>query len=173
VVLAAKRVFETRLDFLVHRSVSLLGAALYPLEELFAQSKFDLNDGFSIGHSSLFKTRRHQIARDFRYRNRYRALTTDWPGMIYSTVFGTGRHVPRLARTSEEGMTTDEIRKMLDTKAVVSVWPEAAQALDLKRGQAYRAAASGDIQTIRIGKLMRVPSAWLKQKLGLDDAKAA
>jgi hypothetical protein len=48
-------------------------------------------------------------------------------------------------------MTADEVRKMLDEKAVVPVWPEAGQALDLTRGQAYRGAASGDIQTIGLG----------------------
>jgi hypothetical protein len=39
-------------------------------------------------------------------------------------------------------MKADEIRKMLDDNLVVPLWPQAGQALDLKRGQTYRGAAS-------------------------------
>jgi hypothetical protein len=69
-------------------------------------------------------------------------------------------------------MKADEIRKMLDDNLAVPLWPQAGQALDLKRGQTYRGAAAGDIHTIRIGRLMRVPTAWLKAKLGLEGPAA-
>jgi hypothetical protein len=70
-------------------------------------------------------------------------------------------------------MKADEIRRMLDERLVVPLWPQAGQALELTRGQAYRGAAAGDIHTIRVGRLMRVPTAWLKAKLGLEAAEAA
>ena len=44
--------------------------------------------------------------------------------------------------------------------------------LNLSRGGTYAAAARGDIKTIQLGRLKRVPSAWLKAKLGLDEPGA-
>jgi hypothetical protein len=67
-------------------------------------------------------------------------------------------------------MSVDEVRKMLNDHAVVPLWPEAGKALNLTRGHAYRCAAAGDIEVIRIGRLMKVPTAWLRQKLGLAPA---
>jgi hypothetical protein len=37
----------------------------------------------------------------------------------------------------------------------------------------YDAAARGDIKTVRFGRLKRVPTAWLRQKLGLDEPGTA
>jgi hypothetical protein len=34
----------------------------------------------------------------------------------------------------------------------------------------YEAAKSGEIRTIRIGRLYKVPAAWLRQKLGVDES---
>lgn len=67
-------------------------------------------------------------------------------------------------------MTINEIRKMLDDHAVVPLWPEAGTALNLTRGHTYRGAATGDIKVIRVGKLMKVPTTWLRQKLDLEPA---
>jgi len=64
---------------------------------------------------------------------------------------------------------TDEIRRALDENLAVPLWPTAGRALDLKRGATYAAATKGDIKTIQLGRLKRVPSAWLKAKLGLDE----
>jgi excisionase family DNA binding protein len=64
-------------------------------------------------------------------------------------------------------MSVDEIRKMLDDHAVVPLWPETGHALGLKRNHVYRAAAEGSIRTIRMGRLLKVPTSWLRQKLGL------
>src|SRR5215471_18057109 len=63
---------------------------------------------------------------------------------------------------------TSEIRRALDENLAVPLWPTAGRALDLRRGATYAAAARGDIKTIQLGRLKRVPSAWLKAKLGLD-----
>jgi len=61
-----------------------------------------------------------------------------------------------------------EVRKLLDEKLVLSLWPETGEILGLSRGATYEAARRGDIKTLKIGRLKRVPSAWLRQKLGLE-----
>jgi hypothetical protein len=43
----------------------------------------------------------------------------------------------------------------------VRLWPEAGTALGLKRGQTYDAAQRKQIPTLRFGKMLRVPRAWL------------
>jgi hypothetical protein len=62
-----------------------------------------------------------------------------------------------------------EIMKLLDENVVLPVWPETGMILGLGRGSAYEAAKSGEIKTIQFGRLKRVPTAWLKAQLGLDD----
>jgi excisionase family DNA binding protein len=49
--------------------------------------------------------------------------------------------------------------------SMVLTVPEAGQKLGLSRGSAYAAAARGDIPTIRIGRLLRVPKAALDRLL--------
>jgi hypothetical protein len=63
----------------------------------------------------------------------------------------------------------DEIWKMLNEHAAVPLWPEAGKALNLKRGATYRAAETGEIKTLRFGRLIKVPTAWLRQKLELAE----
>jgi hypothetical protein len=65
-------------------------------------------------------------------------------------------------------MTAHEVEKMLGDAAAVKLWPEAGRALNLTRGAAYRGAVNGDIKVIRVGKLMRVPTSWLRQQLGIE-----
>jgi hypothetical protein len=67
----------------------------------------------------------------------------------------------------------EEIRKLLTENAVLPLWPQTGRILNLSRGGTYAAADRGDIQTIRLGRLKRVPTAWLRQKLGLDEPGAA
>jgi hypothetical protein len=67
----------------------------------------------------------------------------------------------------------DDFAKLLKENAVLPLWPEAGRVLGLRRGATYAAARSGDIKTIRLGRLLKVPTAWLKAKLGLDDEPAA
>jgi excisionase family DNA binding protein len=64
----------------------------------------------------------------------------------------------------------DDLNKTLRNKAVLTLWPETAKILGLTRGAVYRAAVSGDIKTVRFGRLHRVPVAWLKRHLGIKDA---
>ena len=64
----------------------------------------------------------------------------------------------------------DDIRQLLNERLTVPLWPTAGKALDLKRGATYRAAAAGEIKTISIGRLKKVPTKWLREKLGLEPA---
>jgi hypothetical protein len=64
----------------------------------------------------------------------------------------------------------DEIRKLLTENAVLPLWPEIGRILNLARGATYAAAERGDIKTIQIGRLKRVPTAWLRAKLEMEGA---
>jgi hypothetical protein len=48
------------------------------------------------------------------------------------------------------------------------LWPEAGKALGLKRGSAYEAANRGEIHTLRFGRLLKVPTSWLRARLGIE-----
>ena len=66
----------------------------------------------------------------------------------------------------------DEIRKLLNEHAALPLWPEAGKVLGLRRGATYAAAQSGAIKTIRFGRLLKVPTAWLRQKLDITEPAA-
>jgi hypothetical protein len=66
----------------------------------------------------------------------------------------------------------NEIKRELNEKLVVPLWPTAGQALNLRRGATYRAAAEGHIPTVDVGRLKRVTTSWLRGKLGLDGPAA-
>jgi excisionase family DNA binding protein len=57
-----------------------------------------------------------------------------------------------------------------DNRVVLEV-PEAGRMLGLSRNASYEAAKRGDIPTIRIGKLIRVPKAAFHQMLERAGAK--
>lgn len=62
----------------------------------------------------------------------------------------------------------DEMKQLL-SKPVITV-VEAGKIYGMCRNAAYAAATNGDIPTIRIGKLLRVPTAMLRKQLGLEAA---
>jgi hypothetical protein len=66
----------------------------------------------------------------------------------------------------------EEIRKLLNENAALPLWPETGKVLGLRRGTTYAAAQSGDIKTIRFGRLLKVPTAWLKAKLDINEPAA-
>jgi hypothetical protein len=67
----------------------------------------------------------------------------------------------------------EEIKRLLNENVVLPLWPETGKTiLGLSKGSTYAAAARGDIRTVQLGRLKRVPTAWLKQKLGLDESAA-
>jgi excisionase family DNA binding protein len=55
-----------------------------------------------------------------------------------------------------------------EDKPVLSI-EETRRILGLGRSSAYNAVASGEIPTIRIGRLVKVPTAGLRRMLQLDD----
>jgi hypothetical protein len=59
--------------------------------------------------------------------------------------------------------------KLLKEKAVLPLWPETGQILGLCRAATYAAAQRGDIKTIRLGRLLKVPTGWLRQRLEIGD----
>jgi hypothetical protein len=66
--------------------------------------------------------------------------------------------------------STKQVRKLLESRALLPLWPEVGRdILGLSRGGTYDAAQRGDIKTVRLGRLRRVPSNWLKSKLELDE----
>jgi hypothetical protein len=65
----------------------------------------------------------------------------------------------------------NEIAKLLNENATLPL-ERAGQILGLKRGATYAGARTGDIKTVRFGRLLKVPTAWLRQKLGLDGPAA-
>jgi hypothetical protein len=70
-------------------------------------------------------------------------------------------------------LSTNEVRKLLQSRALLPLWPEVGKnILGLSRGGTYDAAQRGDIKTVRLGRLKRVPSIWLMSKLGLDEPAA-
>jgi hypothetical protein len=67
-------------------------------------------------------------------------------------------------------MNLSEIRTMLDSKATVDLWPTCGEVLGLSRGQTYRLAKEGKIETLDLGRVKRVTTAWLRRKLGIEQA---
>jgi excisionase family DNA binding protein len=61
--------------------------------------------------------------------------------------------------------------KIPDDKRLVLDVPEAGEMLGLNRNAAYAAAKRGDLPTIRIGKLIRVPKAAFDRMLERAGAK--
>jgi excisionase family DNA binding protein len=62
-------------------------------------------------------------------------------------------------------MQTDETPTHTTASAVLTI-EEAAEILRIGRSAAYAAAKSGDLPTIRVGRLLRVPRYRLEQMLG-------
>jgi hypothetical protein len=90
-------------------------------------------------------------------------------------VLDTGRVIMHIDAVLQHGFSPmkqssmKEIKRELREKLAVPLWPTAGQALDLRRGSTYRAAAEGSIPTLDVGRLKRVSTSWLRQKLGLDE----
>jgi hypothetical protein len=66
-----------------------------------------------------------------------------------------------------------DIEKLLIENAVLPLWPETGEILGLSRGATYAGAARGDIKTVKIGRLKKVPTRWLRRTLGLDEPTEA
>jgi hypothetical protein len=62
-------------------------------------------------------------------------------------------------------MELSQIINEIRSNLVVPLWPHAGKALGLSRGSTYAAAERGQIPTIRIGRVLRVPTRSLEQML--------
>jgi hypothetical protein len=51
-------------------------------------------------------------------------------------------------------------------RLVMPLWPDAGRALGLSRNGTYEAARRGEIKTLRFGRLLKVPTAWLLETCG-------
>lgn len=65
-------------------------------------------------------------------------------------------------------MTEQDVIAAIRDRLTVPLYPHAALALGLSRNSAYEAAKKGEITTIRIGNLIRVPTAPLRKMLGME-----
>lgn len=72
-------------------------------------------------------------------------------------------------------MEPAELKRLCDENVTLPLWPVTGNALGLKRSATYEAAKRGQIAGVRVGKMFRVPSSWLRRVTGLDEtpAKAA
>ena len=59
----------------------------------------------------------------------------------------------------------NQIEKKLRSNLVLPLWPDTGEILNLRRNATYAAAARGDLPTIRIGRLLRVPVRALEAML--------
>jgi hypothetical protein len=67
----------------------------------------------------------------------------------------------------------DDLMKQLNEEAVMRLWPEVGTLLKMQRSATYGAAKRGEIKTVKFGHFKRVPTAWLRRKLGLELGDAA
>ena len=66
-----------------------------------------------------------------------------------------------------------DLMKELNETAVMNLWPEVGTLLNMKRSATYGAVQRGEIKTVKFGHFKRVPTAWLKRKLGMTDEGTA
>jgi hypothetical protein len=55
---------------------------------------------------------------------------------------------------------------MANVPALLNLWPQTGRILGLPRGPVFRAAARGDLPTVRLGKRIFVSSARLAEQIG-------
>jgi hypothetical protein len=67
-------------------------------------------------------------------------------------------------------MTLDEAMQEVRSKPVVDLLPAVGVLLGLSRGSVYQAAHRGDIDVLRIGRLLKAKSAPLLRKIGQEAA---
>jgi len=65
------------------------------------------------------------------------------------------------------------VHKLLNENAVLPLWPETGRLLGLSRSATYQRAEDGTIKTVSLGRLKKVPTAWLRRKLELEEPDAA
>jgi hypothetical protein len=49
------------------------------------------------------------------------------------------------------------------------LWPDTGRLLQLSRNTTYESAKRGQIPTLRFGRALRVPAAWVRRQAQVDD----
>jgi hypothetical protein len=65
-------------------------------------------------------------------------------------------------------MEMDQILDAIRRNPVVPLWPHAGKVLGVSRGAIYAAASRNEIEVIRIGRSIKVITAPLRKRLGID-----
>jgi excisionase family DNA binding protein len=80
-----------------------------------------------------------------------------------------GRELPKYGTDHEEDSMNATLTLAEGPEPATMSIPTAARLLGISRSAGYRAAACGQIPTIRIGRRLLVPTARLHQLLGITD----
>lgn len=75
-----------------------------------------------------------------------------------------------MAQNEQQEPGLDEIIRDIRSKPTVPVWPHAGKAYGLRRNASYDAARRGEIETIRMGRVLRAITAPMRKRLGIDAA---
>ena len=67
-------------------------------------------------------------------------------------------------------MTMEDVLRDIRTNPTVKPWPHIGIALGISRGSVYGLIDRGEIETIRVGRTIRVISAPLRRRLGIEAA---
>jgi hypothetical protein len=62
----------------------------------------------------------------------------------------------------------EKIMQEIMTKPTVPLWPHVGVVYDIGRNGVYEMARRGDIETVRVGHLLRVITAPLRKQLGIE-----
>ena len=83
---------------------------------------------------------------------------------------------PSIQRGVEPQVSTKQAKRAATAHGqalVMPLWPDAGRALGLSRNATYDAARRGEIKTLRFGKLLKVPTAWLLEICGHKRGEAS
>jgi hypothetical protein len=70
----------------------------------------------------------------------------------------------------EKPMKIEDAIKEVRTKPLVPLWPTTGAVLGLSRSATYAAVSRGEVDVVRIGRLLKAVSSSLRQKVKLDAA---
>jgi hypothetical protein len=68
----------------------------------------------------------------------------------------------------EKPMKIEDAIREVHSKPLVALWPTTGTVLGLSRSGTYGAAARGEIDTVRIGRLVKAVSSSLRRKVKLE-----
>ena len=67
-------------------------------------------------------------------------------------------------------MEFKKIMQDIKTKPTVPVWPHAGAVYGLSRGGTYDAVRRGEIETVRLGRVLKAITAPIRKRLSIDAA---